>query len=72
MKIIKDGKLNKQIICTYCSCIYEYEGKDVKVETDYATALLTYPPQYKERKYVCCPQCNQIHYLTKAVEVEDE
>lgn len=74
MKIIKNGKLNKQITCTYCGCVFEYEGKDVKVEYDYATALTlsTFPSKYNERKYVNCPQCNEVHYLTKVVEATED
>ena len=64
MKVIKDGKLAKQVTCSYCDCIYEYNGKDVKIEYDYCSQTI-HISCYKnaERKYVECPQCGEKHYL---------
>lgn len=61
MKVIKDGRLAKQVICSYCGCIYEYNGKDVKIEYDYCNITSCYVNA--ERKYVECPQCGEKHYL---------
>ena len=69
MKIIKDGRLVKQATCSYCGCVYESEGKDVLKEFDYAISMV-YPKSI--RKYVQCPQCNEVYYLNKPDEVGDE
>lgn len=64
MKVIKDGKLAKQVTCKYCECIYEYNGKDVKIECDYCNSILPLSCYVNvERKYVECPQCGEKHYL---------
>lgn len=69
MKIIKDGKLVKQVTCSYCGCVYEFEGKDVLKKIDYATSIVYSKPT---RKYVQCPQCNEVYYLKKPNEAHDE
>lgn len=64
MKIIKDGKLARQVTCQYCECIYEYNGEDVKTEYDYANSYIQSSYYVNEdRKYVECPQCGEKHYL---------
>lgn len=65
MKIIKNGKLAKQVTCSYCECVYEYNGKDVKIEYDYCSNYINTTSCYKnvERKYIPCPQCGEKYYL---------
>lgn len=69
MKVIKNGKLVKQVTCSYCECVYEYNGKDVKIEYDFCnipSCCIT-----AGRRYVQCPQCNEVYYLKKPNEVEE-
>lgn len=69
MKVIKAGRLAKQVTCKYCECIYEYNGKDVKTEYGYYGRSIKCCVN-TERKYVECPQCGEKHYLKKPNEVE--
>lgn len=62
MKVLKHGKYyneNKEIDCI-CGCKYQYEENDII--TDGRTALTTNPLQY--RRYVICPECRAITYLS--------
>lgn len=63
MKIIKSGNLNRRVICQRCSCEYEYEAHDIREDTNYSSAYISYPPQYSSSSYVACPECGYKHYI---------
>ena len=51
MKVIKDGRLAKQVICSYCGCIYEYNGKEYAKITAKPYQYGSYKDDYGETKY---------------------
>lgn len=60
MRIIKQGKLIKQVKCDYCKCEFEYDSLDIKEEEKIVgfagtscCSSVSIP-----MKYVRCPECN--------------
>ena len=53
MKIIKMGKINTQVTCEKCGCIYEYEDEDIR--HDYSLTIGS--------SFVYCPCCGIKHNI---------
>lgn len=54
MRIIKQGKLIKQVKCDYCKCEFEYGAEDIKEDYDYPYGCFSHSAK---QKYVKCPEC---------------
>lgn len=51
MKVIKHGKMYKEIDCSFCGAKLGYNESDIRVTSNL--------DDYKE--YIKCPECNYIH-----------
>lgn len=54
MKIIKPGKLEKKVKCSYCECEFEYDVEDIKEDYDYPYTCFA---SSTKQKFVKCPEC---------------
>ena len=54
MRIIKHGKLKRQITCNYCGCEYEFDIEDTYTD---ALGYVTTAGFWNNNRYVDCPDC---------------
>ena len=55
MRIIKHGKLKRQITCNYCGCEYEFDIEDTYTDT---RGYVTTTGFWNNNRYVNCPECS--------------
>lgn len=56
MKIIKEGKLEKKVKCSYCECEFEYDVEDIKEDHVHSFDCIAAISKGKQR-FVRCPEC---------------